>query len=247
MREIRKVRSLIGFGLKARDGEVGALKQIFFDDRDWAVRYLVVSTGVWLTGRDVLIAPRSVIEVDDEDDSLVVALSCQQIKDSPALAAGNAPSRQYEETFHDYYGLDPYWLNDPSLGVVLSADTVEPQPEGEPVPPAAPRLRGSDELTGYSIQARDGEIGKVSDFLVDDERWNVRYLEVDTGNWLAGRRVLLAPAWVGSIDWPDGLVRVRLDCDAIRGAPEYVPGSLVDRDYEIRLFAHYGETWKEDE
>ena len=122
MREIRKVRSLKGLKLKARDGDVGALKQVFFDDRDWTVRYLVVSTGVWFMGRDVLIAPKSVIEVEPETGGLVVALSCQQIKDSPELSAGNTLSRQYEEDFHEYYGIEPYWRNHPSLGVMPSAD-----------------------------------------------------------------------------------------------------------------------------
>jgi len=247
MREIRKVRSLKGLKLKARDGDVGALKQVFFDDRDWTVRYLVVSTGVWFMGRDVLISPKSVIEVDEETDGLVVALSCQQIKDSPELSAGNAPSREYEQGFHDYYGLEPYWLNDPALGVMLSEDALEVQAGTEPRQPSPGQLRSSDEVTGYTIQARDGDIGKVSDFLIDDDVWNVRYLEVDTGNWLAGRRVLLAPAWVASIDWLAGLVRVPLDCDAIHGAPEYLPGRLLDRDYEVRLFAHYGKTWKDDQ
>ncbi len=246
MREIRKVRSLKGLKLKARDGDVGALKQVFFDDRDWTVRYLVVSTGVWFMGRDVLISPKSVIEVDQETDSLVVALSCQQIKDSPELSAGDTPSREYEEGFHDYYGLEPYWLNDPALGVMLSADAVEAPAAGASPPPAA-QLRSSDQMIGYVIQARDGDIGKVSDFLVDDEVWNVRYLEVDTGKWLAGRRVLLAPAWVDAIDWVSGQVGVQLDCDVIHSAPEYVPGRLLDRDYEIRLFAHYGKTWSEDQ
>jgi hypothetical protein len=245
MREIRKVRSLKGLKLKARDGDVGALKQVFFDDRDWTVRYLVVSTGVWFMGRDVLIAPKSVIEVDPETGGLVVALSCQQIKDSPELSAGNTLSRQYEEEFHDYYGIEPYWENDPPPDVMLLADALEPQTDSEPPHPPAAQLRSSDEATGYAIHARDGEIGKVSDFLVDDEVWKVRYLEVDTGKWLTGSRVLLAPAWVDSIDWVSGLVRVQLDCDAIRRAPEYSPGRLLDRDYEIRLFAHYGKAWNE--
>jgi hypothetical protein len=247
MREIRKVRSLKGLKLKARDGDVGALKQVFFDDRDWTVRYLVVSTGVWFMGREVLIAPKSVIEVDPETGGLVVALSCEQIKDSPELSAGNTLSRKYEEDFHDYYGIEPYWLNDPSLGVMLSGDAVEPQTDSEAPHPPAAQLRSSDAVTGYAIHARDGEIGKVSDFLVDDEVWNVRYLEVDTGNWLAGSRVLLAPAWVDSIDWEAGVVRVQLDCAAIHSAPEYSPGRLLDRDYEIRLFAHYGKAWNKDQ
>ena len=130
---------------------------------------------------------------------------------------------------------------------MVSGDAVEPQADSEPPHPPAAQLRSSDAVTGYAIHARDGEIGKVSDFLVDDEVWNVRYLEVDTGNWLAGSRVLLAPAWVDSIDWEAGLVRVQLDCDAIHRAPEYSPGRLLDRDYEIRLFAHYGKAWNEDQ
>jgi uncharacterized protein YrrD len=246
MREIRKVRSLKGLELKARDGDVGTLKQLFFDDQDWTVRYLMATTGIWFLGRDVLISPKSVIEVNQETDGLVVALSCQQIKDSPEFVAGDTLSRQYEEGFHEYYGLAPYWQHDASRAGTPAADAVESRAKGETGQRPAARLRSSDEVTGYAIQARDGEVGKVSDLLVDDSAWNVRYIEVDTGKWLAGSRVLLAPAWVGSIDWSANLVRVPLDCAAIRSAPEYKPGRLVDRDYEISLFAHYGKSWTED-
>lgn len=246
MQEIRKVRSLKGLRLKARDDDVGTLKQLFFDDQDWTVRYLLASTGVWFMGREVLISPKSVIEVDQETDGLVVALSCQQIKDSPEFVAGDTLSREYEADFHEYYGLDPYWQHDSSRVRTPSADAVEARANRDAGQRLAARLRSSDELTGYAIQACDGEVGKVSDLLVDDGAWNVRYIEVDTGKWLAGSRVLLAPAWVGAIDWTGRIVRIPLECAAIRGAPEYTPGRLVDRDYVIRLFAHYGKTWTED-
>lgn len=241
MRVIRKMQAVKGFSLKARDGEIGALKQIYFDDRNWVVRYLVVHTGSWLMGREVLISPRSVIQVDEASKRLVVALTRQQITHSPALNSETPVSRQYEEALHRYYEWEPYWLNDPALGPILTADAIEPALENREQPRPELHLRSSDELSGHRVHARDGEIGHVEDFLIDDESWAVRYLEVHTRSWVPGKRVLLAPTWIDAIDWLTGELCVRLERAAIQKAPEYDPSLLVDRDYEARLFAHYGE------
>ena len=88
-------------------------------------------------------------------------------------------------------------------------------------------------------QALDGEIGHVEDFLVDDESWAVRYLVIDTSNWIGGRTVLVAPDWVRRIDWHDRLLLVDLTRDAIKNSPEYDPTVELDRDYEDQLYEYY--------
>jgi hypothetical protein len=102
-----------------------------------------------------------------------------------------------------------------------------------------PRLRSAKEVEGYAIAARDGEIGHVEDFLAGDDGWIIRYLIVDTRNWLPGRKVLVAPGWATGIDWRARTVTVDMTREAILGGPEYEPGKPIDRPYETRLHRHY--------
>jgi len=105
-----------------------------------------------------------------------------------------------------------------------------------------PHLRSAGEVTGYRLQARDGEIGHVKDFIVDDRAWNIRYMVVDTRNWLPGsRKVLISPDWITSIDWLERKVAVDLNVKEIKESPEYDPSAPVNREYEARLYNFYGQ------
>ena len=56
-------------------------------------------------------------------------------------------------------------------------------------------------VDGHHIQATDGEIGHVEDFIIDDETWAIRYLIVDTQNWWPGKKVLVSPQWIERVSW----------------------------------------------
>jgi hypothetical protein len=103
-------------------------------------------------------------------------------------------------------------------------------------------LRSTDEVKGYHIEATDGEIGHVEDFIVDDGTWAIRYLEVDTRNWWPGKKVLVSPQWVDNVSWPDSKVYVGLSRETIQNSPEYIESMPVTREYEKRLYDHYGRS-----
>jgi hypothetical protein len=103
-----------------------------------------------------------------------------------------------------------------------------------------PHLRSSRAVTGYHVVASDGEVGHVDDFLIDDETWAIRYIVIDTHNWLPGKHVLLGPEWIEHIDWSARTVRVGVPRDRIKRAPEFDGSAPVGRDYEEALHAHYG-------
>jgi hypothetical protein len=111
-------------------------------------------------------------------------------------------------------------------------------------PSAAPNanehLRSCNAVKGYHIHARDGEIGHVQGFLIDDYVWSVRYLIVNTSNWWVGHQVLVSPEWIQDVSWSDAKVTIDLDRQAIRDAPAYNEGTLIDRDAELRIYDHYG-------
>jgi hypothetical protein len=94
-------------------------------------------------------------------------------------------------------------------------------------------------VSGHHIEAVDGGIGHVEDFIIDDETWAIRYLVIDTRNWWPGKEVLVAPQWVERVSWSESKVFVNLSRETIKQSPEYTDESLLTRDYETELHRHY--------
>jgi hypothetical protein len=95
-------------------------------------------------------------------------------------------------------------------------------------------------VEGYHIEARDGSIGHVEDFIIDDDRWEIMYLVVDTKNWLPGRRVLVSRLWIDEVSWLGSKVTVDLTKEVIEKSPEFDPSAPVNREYEEVLYDYYG-------
>lgn len=244
MRQLRKLSVLQGYRLHAQDGVIGRLQQIYFDDESWSVRYLVVKTGSWLLGREVLVVPAMIEGVDEEHKTIDVKLTCEQIEKSPLVDTELPVSRHYEKEYYKYYGWDPYWLSDPLFD---TAPSMPPPLETEPPRlPEHPHLRSSAEVLDYHIKALDGDIGHLKDFLLDDQDWTVRYLEIRTGTWLPGKKVLISTPWVETIDWTEQVISVDLSRDKIESAPAYDPSRVVSRDDEVELYSHYGKSYPPD-
>ncbi|MEJ2285807.1 MAG: PRC-barrel domain-containing protein [Desulfobacterales bacterium] len=106
--------------------------------------------------------------------------------------------------------------------------------------------RSTREVSGYLIQAADGEIGHVEDFIVDDDTWRLRYIVVDTRNWLPGRKVLISTQWTTAIDWAEEKFWIDLSTDRIKNSPEYDPAEPINRENEAKLYDYYGRPvyWK---
>lgn len=238
-------KEISGYDLEAMDGEVGSARDFLFDDEQWVIRYLVADTGGWLPGRKVLLSPMSVRKADPEKETLMVALTQEQIEGAPSLETHKPVSRQHEASLHRHYGHPYYWVGAGIWGMTNTPDAL--RRESAPATTLAtqevdgdPNLRSVDEVTGYHIQARDDEVGHVETFLMDDETFTLRYLVVDTRNWLPGRKVIIPPAWVEEFDWAGGRAVVDLTRETIEGSPEYDPDVPLTRVYEERLFDYYG-------
>ena len=248
---LRNVADMKGLTIRATDGEVGMVDQFYFDDESWTVRYLVVDAGGWLsglTGRLVLISPYSLGSTDWHGRRLNVSLTKKQVKNSPEIDTHKPVSRQHEAAFNGYYGYPFYW-NGPYLWgaeyTPLAAPMIEIAAMEESAAQRAEHLedshlRSTTEVKGYSIEATDGDLGHVAGFVIDDETWAIRYIEVATKDWWPGKKVLVPPAWIKSVSWQDSRVSVDLDRDAIKNSPEYKESEPITRDYEDRLYHHYG-------
>jgi hypothetical protein len=240
---------LKGFAIRATDGELGTVEEFYFDDESWAIRYLVVETGGWLGGRKVLISPLSVTHADWYARHLDVSLTKKQVENSPDIDTHQPVSRQYEVEFMGYYGYPFYWGGPYPTGSglypagmdIAAAASAEIPIENIRRDPGDSHLRSSAAVTGYHIEASDGEIGHVDGFIVDDEDWAIRYIEVGTRNWWPGKKVLVSPAWIESVSWPDSKVVASLSREAIQNAPEYLESNPINREYERQLYLHYGQ------
>ncbi|HLS80055.1 MAG TPA: PRC-barrel domain-containing protein [Steroidobacter sp.] len=248
---LRTLRDLKRMTIGATDGEIGKVRDAFFDDHHWAVRYLVVDTGGWLSGRKVLITPLSVGEGDWENRVLHVRLTRDQVKNAPDIDTDKPVSRQRESEFFDHYGYPYYWAG-PAMWGPTSFPAGTEAALGQIPPPVEPErlarreqeshdphLRSANEVSGYGIEAADGGIGHIDDFLFDDEDWALRYLVVDTRNWLPGRQVLLSTEWVDEVSWSERKAYVGLSREEVRSSPEYDRRLMISETEEERLYRHY--------
>lgn len=245
---LRSMEELEGYVLEATDGDIGRCKDFLFDDRAWVVRYMVADTGTWLPGRKVLISPISLGEPDWQSRHFPVMLTKDQIRTSPDLTHDEPVSRQYEAELFSHLGYLPYWGGTRAWGAStvprrLRVTEVEDSSSGVAVaiePEGNPNLRSLDEVTGYRIEARDDEVGHVEDLIVGDDEWIIRYMVVDTRNWLPGRKVIVPPQWIEGFDWEQKTARVDLTKEQIENSPEFEPGAAVNREYETRIYDYYG-------
>lgn len=245
-----KAKTMGGFKLHGLDGDVGKVQDFYFDDHYWTIRYLVADTGDWLKQKEVLISPRALLSVNREEHYIKVNLSKKQIAESPPLSSDEPVSQQFEETYHAYYGLQPYWSGSYAWGSTpyIMGEREEKKEANQGGKPWDYHLRSMVTVNGYKILATDGEIGHIEEFVIDEETWTIRYFVIDTKNWWPGKRVLLSPKWIKKVSWEDSKISVDLPRDQIRQAPEYSDKTLLLRDFEIGLHRHYNRQgyWEKD-
>jgi uncharacterized protein YrrD len=258
---LRSVKKLEGLTIGASDGAIGKVKDFYFDDEAWVVRYLVVDTGHWLAGREVLISPYSIGQVAWESETLPVNLTKAQIKNSPDIDTARPVSRQFERNYYAYYGYPYYWGGMglwgggyyPEVPLVGSGgDSYEGhrghlRAPNEWNPDADPHLRSCNAVKGYNIRATDGDIGHVQGFIIEDATWAIRYLIVNTSNWWVGHEVLVSPEWITDVNWSQSVVSIDVDQKAIRNSPAYDPAVSLGRELEGALYRHYGRStyWRD--
>lgn len=238
-----RTSKLTDYRIDATDGAIGTVDDVLIEDDSWVVRWLVVDTGSWLTGRKVLLPPECLGHPNAETGGFPVDLTRQQVESSPGVDVDEPVSRQMESDIYGHYGWSPYWAAAwPGLAIAPGAvvppvdETTAPAPDE---PSGDPHLRSVRHVTGYHIHATDDSIGHVEEFLIDEDGWAVRYMIVDTRNWWPGRKVLVSPQWIRRVDWGEREVYVDISRKAVEDSPEFDPQKPVDRPYEELLFQHY--------
>lgn len=248
--------ALKGFAIEASDGTIGKVSDFLFDDRTWKIRWMVADIGGWLKGRKTLVHPSAFGHPDYRHEKIAIQLTKQQIRDSPDILSDAPVSRQMETKLYGYYGWDPVWGGGNYLGGYSSGmgaafdpspyrfngDLLEAERPDSSTDDGDPHLRSVTAVMGYHIQATDGPIGHLENFLVDDTSWGIRYLIIDTKNWWSGQHVLMSPYAVRGISWSDRDVTLDVTRDKIKSSPTCDPAEILEQNYEQRLHRHYG--WK---
>jgi uncharacterized protein YrrD len=201
---MQNTKELYGKKLASLDGEIGHVKDFYFDDAAWAIRYVVVDTGSWLTGRLVLLSPHAFGKLDQNDGTLQVNLRKKQIQDSPSIASHEPLSRQFEEQFYRSYGWPVYWQGGQMWGMSGYPLALTPLPQDIGVrrslePSADRHLQSTKTVTGYHVQAVDDALGHVANFHVDPTNWAIHELVVETGPWHLGKEIVISTSEISSI------------------------------------------------
>jgi uncharacterized protein YrrD len=169
----RSIKELRGLVLCATDAEIGKVADVLFDDESFTIRYVVVDTGSWLTGRQVLLSTLALRNIDSAAKLLNVNLSRAQVEASPDISSDEPVSRQHEIALYDHYGYLPYWGVSgfwglglqPAASAIVSATSELSVPEASaaaaesqrfspPEPAGDLHLRSANDLIGYAVISR---------------------------------------------------------------------------------------------
>jgi hypothetical protein len=253
---LRSMKDMEDYTIGAEDGVIGRVKDYYFDDDAWVIRYLVVDAGEVRAGRRVLISPIAIGQPNWSEKILPVSLTRNQVANSPDIDTDKPVSRQQEMGYLGYYGYGSYWgggglwgaglypdmlqaglqYKESSTGKLAATDAAVLAPHQHD----DPHLRSGNAVMRYYVHASDGDIGHVAGFLVDEKSWAIRYLIVNTSNWWMGHEVLIAPQWIEQVDWAQCTVSVGLTRDAVQHSPPYDPAAPLDREQEAAIHRHYG-------
>lgn len=227
---LRSLSSLRGYTLAASDDDIGKIRDLLFEDRGLVVQYAVAVTGPWLFGRKVLVPWSALGAPDWHAKRFPVSMTRQEVKDLPGLETDPPVSQQQKRRAKALLASDPQvmwaWV------AMVESEDDRPALEGH--------LRSAHEVTGYRVEAKDGPIGHVEDLIAEDGNWIVRYVVIDTRDWLPGRKVLVPATAVRGFEWGTRSASVGLTKQAIESSPEHDPAHPLGATYEVEL----REYWK---
>jgi hypothetical protein len=248
----RSLNSLINYTMRATDGDIGEVKEFYYDDQTWTIRYLILETGNWLFGRKVLISPEALIKTDAINNAFYVNITREQVKTSPDIDTDKPLYRQQEVKLFEHYPWNSYWggsllgmgYGTPgmiapmavSVHQTMQAEKNEngTEPEGDT------HLRSTRKTMDFKIHAADGEIGSFEDLIVDDVSWKIESLVVDVSKWISDKKVLISPNAINQIKLRTENVIVNLTVEELQNSPDYNPNDPVNHVMEENLRDYYG-------
>ncbi len=244
---LRSTRDLEKHEVMTKDGKIGNLETFLFNERNFKVQYMEIDTRKWLPGKKVVISPDKAVIPPESLKTVKLDMTQEELEKAP-MAEEHLPVSQ-EKMKKAMRGVTPpaLWYPagiEPALSIydgqlMIFEEENEAGDEGE-------RLRSTRHLEGYNVNASNGDVGHIEEFIVDTSDWIIRYAVVDTKRILPGKKILVSPDWIEGIDWESREVRVDHTKEEIKSSPEYDPNDPVNRRYEMVLYDYYGRPyyWK---
>lgn len=227
------INSLIGYNMEAADGIIGEVEDFYFDDESWTIRYLIVKTGNWLSGRKVLISTSALENSLWKTGLFPVSLTKKQIENSPDVDTDKPVFRQHEITLNDFYDWQNYWEDGYYLGgiwcvaPILDKKGKIERNKHNTQSHYDQHLRSCNNVAGYHIHATDGDIGRVKDFIIDDKTWQVKFIVADMHNWFGGKKVLIVVEKVTEVEWSNSKVFVDITTESIKECNEFDQSKFI--------------------
>lgn len=252
--------------LKATDGLIGNIQDLYFDDIAWTVRYFVVDMGGWLSDLQVLISPQSITGYSEGETAFTTNLTRKQVAESPRAETEMPVSRQYEEQLSSHYGWYSYWgtpvypwretYTYPPYSQTVYPGMSAPLGPGGPVTEeltpnnrsknfnqekthSDPSLRSFLEIKKYGLHAINGDIGKVEDLLIEYQSWRITHLVADARKWWPGGLVVIDKGMIKNISWEEEKFEIEMTKDEIKNAPSFNPREGISQTQQIRLSQYY--------
>ncbi|OZU87881.1 hypothetical protein CIL03_14350 [Virgibacillus indicus] len=211
------------YNIHASDGEMGKVKDLYFDDNKWAIRYAVIDTRKWLPGRRVLLSPSSFLTLNEADKFLEVKYDKETIRNSPSIPDESFITKDVENSLVGYYGWTKYWTgnmlwgpNDYPMEEFKKHEDV--QLRDAPVDSGLNYdLRSEDETFGFKVHANDGKIGTVADMIYDDENWKLRYIIVQSSESMTEEQLyLFETEAIESADWFENDIYIKTTLEEVK-------------------------------
>lgn len=232
----RSANNLINFRMEAKDGEVGKVEEFYFHDDTWTIRYLIVKTGNWFTGKKILISTVALIKGSELPGVFPVNLNIEQIRSSPDIDTQKPVSRQQEIALYGHYPWQQYWGSGFYAGglwditnkdPIIDEAVVKKSPDNSRQTQDDPHLRSTRQVTGYKIQCTDGEFGHVSDFIIDDDSWKIHYLIIKMHLGIGNNSVLLPVQFIKELQWLNSKVVVDMTIEVLKNSPQIDESKII--------------------
>ncbi|GAA0440054.1 PRC-barrel domain-containing protein [Virgibacillus sp. AGTR] len=232
---------LKNYKIHASDGVMGKVKDLYFDDNKWAIRYAVVDTRKWLPGRRVLMSPASFRALNEREKHVEVKHDKEVIRNSPTIPEENAVTKDDENSLISYYGWARYWAGSMIWGVVdqpmtfpRSTNDSSDNYENHVSDWQTYNLRSEDETIGFKVHANDGKIGHIADLIVDTNYWKVSYVIVQNSEKFTEEAYFIFPIEkIQQVDWFEKDMYLNTSLSDVKLKKEYYTKTSILESFEI--------------
>jgi hypothetical protein len=243
---LRSLKDLMGYLIVTLEGVLGKTEDFYFDNKDWIIRYMVVSLGGSGSNKKVLIPPADLIDKPDWDSrSFALNISREEAEKSPGMDTEKPVTRKREKEVHDYFSLPFYWAQASFSGPAAPGIAKNTEKEPDPGPEdeeSYGHLHSARDVMGYKADAIDENAGGIDDMIVDDGNWEIRFVAVAGKKGIfSKKRILVSPDMASLVDHERKTVVFRLEKEEMAKYPEYDPEEGVNRVFEEKNYDYRGK------